>query len=90
MDLMQLQQDELSLPARSLVPMLRGLKPARTDRPRAIERLLSWDFVLDKDSVPAAIYVTWEKHLKLSVRDLLVPGEARTAARRPDRCRPRS
>ena len=29
MDSMQLQQDELSLPARSLVPMLRGLKPGR-------------------------------------------------------------
>ena len=48
MDLMQLQHDELSLPARSLVPLLRGLKPARIDETRAIERLLAWDFVMDK------------------------------------------
>ena len=29
MDMMQLQQDEVSLPARSLVPLLRGLKPGQ-------------------------------------------------------------
>lgn len=28
-DMMQLQQDEVSLPARSLVPLLRGLKPGQ-------------------------------------------------------------
>ena len=77
MDSMQLQQDELSLPARSLVPMLRGLKAGRVDTAGAIERLLAWDFVMDKESIPAAIYAAWERHLKLSVRDLLVSGEAR-------------
>ena len=37
-DMMQLQHDELSLPARSLVPLLRGLQPARRQgesRPRS-------------------------------------------------------
>ena len=58
---MQLQQDELSLPARSLVPLLRGLKPPTDKARQAVERLLAWDFVLDRDSVPAAIYVAWEK-----------------------------
>ncbi len=77
MDSMQLQQDELSLPARSLVPMLRGLKPGRVDTASALERLLDWDFVMDEDGIQPAIYATWERHLKLSVRDLLVPGEAR-------------
>src|SRR5439155_9118947 len=76
MDMMQLQQDELTLPARSLVPLLEGLKPARAQTARAIERLLAWDFVLGKDSMPGAIYATWEKHIKQSVRDLLVPKEA--------------
>ena len=84
MDMMQLQHDELSLPARSLVPLLRGLKPAGVEQASAIERLLAWDFVMNQDSVPAAIYVTWEKHLKLSVWDLLVPQEAtRSCPRRP-------
>ena len=78
MDSMQLQQDELALPARSLVPLLRGLKPARIDEARAIERLLAWDFVMDQNSIPAAIYATWEKHLKLSVRELFMPVKALT------------
>jgi penicillin G amidase len=78
MDSMQLQQDELALPARSLVPLLRGLKPARIDEARAIERLLAWDFVMDQNSIPAAIYATWEKYLKLSVRELFLPAKALT------------
>jgi penicillin amidase len=77
MDSMRLQQDELALPARSLVPLLRGLKPAQNDESRAIERLLAWDFVMEQNSVPAAIYATWEKHLKLSVQELFIPVEAR-------------
>ena len=76
MDTMQLQHDELSLPARSLVPLLRGLKPARIEQAGAIERLLAWDFVMDKGSIPAAIYATWEKHLEVSVHNLVVPKDA--------------
>ena len=51
-DSMQLQQDELSLPSRSLVPMLRGLKPVRVDTAGAAERLLAWDFVMDQGLDP--------------------------------------
>jgi penicillin G amidase len=76
-DSMRLQHDELSLPARSLVPMLRGLKPARAETAAAADRLLAWDFVMGKDSIPAAIYATWERQLKESVRDRLVPADAR-------------
>jgi penicillin amidase len=79
-DSMRLQQDELSLPARSLVPMLRGLEPGRADTAAALERLLAWDFAMGKDAIPAAIYAVWERHLRLSVRDLMVPGEARRLA----------
>jgi penicillin G amidase len=75
MDSMRLQHDELSIPARSLVPLLRGLKPARIEQAGAIETLLAWDFVMNQESIPAAIYAAWEKHLKLSVRDLLVPSK---------------
>lgn len=77
MDSMLLQHDELALPARSLVPLLRGLKPGRADTARAIESLLSWDLVMRKDAIGPTIYAAWERHLKLSVRDLLVPPEAR-------------
>src|SRR5262249_7677671 len=76
-DSMRLQQDELAIAARSLVPVLRGLKAARAETAPAAGRLLAWDFVMDRNSVPAAIYSTWERELKESVRDRLVPADAR-------------
>jgi penicillin G amidase len=76
-DMMQLQHDELSLPARSLVPLLRGLKPGDVPTGQAIDQLLSWDFVLRSDSVPAAIYVAWEHALKAAVWGLVVPRQAK-------------
>ena len=82
-DMMQLQQDELSLPARSLVPLLRGLKPGDGSTAQAIDQLLSWDFVLHRDSVAAAIYVAWELALKAAVWNLVVPAEAKTVFPEP-------
>ena len=76
-DMMQLQQDELSLPARSLVPLVRGLDPAEVKTRQGADRLRAWDFVLDPGSVPAAIYVTWEKAVRRAVWELVVPREAR-------------
>ena len=77
-DMIKLQQDLVSLPARSLVPLLHGLKPASAAIGQALDQLLSWDFVLSRDSVPAAIYVAWERALALEVWSLMVPKEART------------
>jgi penicillin amidase len=78
-DMMALQHDELALPARALVPLLRGLKPAGDRERQAAERLRSWDLVLDRDSVAAAVYVAWEKALKGLVWEVAVPREARPA-----------
>jgi penicillin amidase len=78
LDMMQLQQDELSLPARNLVPLLLGLTPRTDNASEVAQRLLAWDYVLDRDSVPAAIYTTWEKALKEAVWELTVPREARS------------
>jgi penicillin amidase len=71
-DMMRLQTDELSIPARQLVPMLGDLQ-ARGVAEEARRRLLDWDFVLDKESVEAGIYVTWEAQLRRIVRDTMVP-----------------
>ena len=76
MDSMRLQHDELSIPARSLVPLLRGLKPARIDQAGAIEDAPLLGLRDGPRRDPSAIYAAWEKQLKLSVRDLLVPTEA--------------
>jgi penicillin G amidase len=78
-DMERLQHDELSLPARSLVPLLRGKRPHTAEAKEAVERLLDWDFVLGRDSVPAAIYVAWERELRVSLLALMVPREARPA-----------
>lgn len=75
MDMMALQTDELSIPARSLVPLLEELQ---SDVPRVEEarrRLLDWDFVLDRRSVEAGIYVAWERKLGASLRELMIPPE---------------
>ena len=55
-DMAALQQDVVSLPARALVPLLKGLTIADTRVAKARDLLLGWNHVLDKDSVPATIY----------------------------------
>jgi penicillin amidase len=76
-DMMTLQHDELSLPARALVHLLRGLKPSSDRARRAADRLLSWDLVLDEGLVAAAIFVAWEKAVRAAVWELVVPKDAR-------------
>ena len=76
-DMMQLQQDQLAPPARSLVPLLHGLKPSLAETRQAVDQLLSWDFVLSQDSVPATIYVAWERTLARGVWSLVLPNGAR-------------
>ena len=80
-DMMRLQTDELSIPARQLVPLLRYL-PA--DDPRtedARRRLLAWDFVMDAGSVAAGIHAAWEGRLRDRVAERLVPPEGRDLLR---------
>ena len=74
-DMMRLQTDELSLPARQLVPFLDDITASgRVEEARRM--LLGWDFVLGKRSVEAAIYAQWESRLRQAVRDALVPDGA--------------
>ena len=72
-EMTRLQNDDLSIPARSLVPLLRDLNTGVGLSEKARERLLAWNYVLDKDSVPAGIYEMWQRRLQANVRDLLVP-----------------
>jgi penicillin G amidase len=82
MDMVALQHDYLSIPARTLVPLLRPLEatPPEHRNPRVEEarrRLLDWDFVLDPGSVEAGIYVAFERRLLEAAGELFVPPEAR-------------
>jgi len=76
-DMMDLQQDELSLPARTLVPLLKGLRSDEARVQKAMEMLLTWDYVMDKDSIPAAIYTNWVRHLTRNVWEKFIPEKAR-------------
>jgi penicillin amidase len=81
MDMMQLQTDYTSIPARSLVPMLAPLSSRDAATERARLSLVDWNFVLDKNSVPAGIYEAWFRALSASVIDRVVPAPARQGAR---------
>jgi penicillin G amidase len=75
-DMIRLQNDAVSLPARSLVPLLRDLKIDDRVAEQARDALLSWDFSLDENSVAAGIYEMWQRRLVANVRSLLFPKEA--------------
>jgi len=81
-DMMRLQTDQMSIPARTLVPLLRSVHPDRPDVDRARRELLGWDFVLGADSRAAAIYVAWERRLQANMYDRFVPAAARPWFRR--------
>lgn len=76
-DMMRLQTDELSVPARQLVPLLRTLtaQDARVERARRM--LLGWDHVLDRESAAAGVYVEWEAQLRRMMWERTVPPTAR-------------
>jgi penicillin amidase len=79
--MMRLQTDELSIPARTLVPLLEDLSVTDRDAERARRMLLEWDYVLDKNSSEAAIYVAWERRIQRNMHELFVPPPARAFIR---------
>ncbi len=72
-DLMALQFDFLSLPARELTPLLKNLNASDAKTDSAINYLLNWNFVMDKNSTAAAIYSAWEKKMMEKVWAQEVP-----------------
>ncbi len=78
MDMMQLQTDYLSIPARTLVPLLKNVKITDNEKIEdARQLLLNWDYQLNKNSIPAAIYQAWEGRLYSNVRDVMIPEKER-------------
>ena len=81
-DMMRLQNDNVSLLARSLVPLLRGAAVGG-DALKARDLLLAWDFSVDADSVAAGVYEMWQRRLTANMRNLFVPKEAQTFIGQP-------
>jgi penicillin amidase len=76
-EMMRLQNDDLSVAARALTPLLRPVSLTNPASDRARDLLTAWDFVLDKDSTAAAIYAMWNRRLMANTREVVVPGSIR-------------
>jgi penicillin amidase len=71
-DMAELQNDNLSIPARRIVPLLGNLK--LTDKAtQAQAKLAHWNYMLDQDSVEAGIYEMFQRRLLKNVGELVVP-----------------
>lgn len=76
-DMTVLQSNNLSIPARSIVPLLRDTSIPIAASRQAADRLLHWNFLLDKDSVEAGIYEMFQRNLMDNVRATIVPAAAK-------------
>jgi penicillin amidase len=76
-DMMRLQFDYLSTPARALVPLLKDLHATDPKVKQVINALLQWNFVLDKNSIEAGIYMAWEKKISSSMASRIIPPEVK-------------
>ena len=78
-EMTRLQNDDLSVAARALTPLLRHVTLSNPASARARDLLTTWDFVLDKDSVPAGVYAMWQRRLLANAREVIVPAALRKA-----------
>lgn len=76
-DMAALQTDYLSIPARTLVPMLRDVAAGSPSAEDARLRLLEWDFVLGPESVAAGIYAAFEARVMRHVHEAVAPRSVR-------------
>lgn len=84
MDMMQLQTDYLSIPARTLVPLLENVDISDDENAaKARQMLLDWDFRMTKNAIAAGIYREWESRLYDNVRMLHTTDKERDLASIP-------
>lgn len=76
-DMVRLQNDDLTIPARALVPLLKRIELPDARTRQARDLLLAWDAVAGRDSVPAGIFEMWLRRLRADLVELRVPERAR-------------
>lgn len=74
-DMAALQSDYFSIPARTLVPQLQSIQTATELETKAKDTVLNWDYVLNEDSIGAAIYAMWERVLREEAEKTFIPSE---------------
>ncbi len=75
-EMMALQVDYLSVPARILVPMLARLS-LEGKAAKARDLLLNWDHELLPNSIEAGIYVAFERELEKQAEAMFIPEDAK-------------
>ncbi len=75
-DFERLQHDEISIPARELITVLKEVKGARPELLPYIEMLTAWDCALSKDSAAAAFFEVWSTRLTGAVFGPHIPDKA--------------
>ena len=71
-DMKQLQTDIVSLPARTLVPLLKKITLENLEA-MFKDQLINWDQKLDPKSIEAGIYVAWEDEIRKKAHEKFVP-----------------
>ncbi len=74
-DMAALQTDYYSLPASKIVPMLKNISFEDSLVNVAKNMFVGWNFILDKQSIPAGIYVMWEKQIAAMMAQKFIPKE---------------
>ncbi len=72
-DMAKLQSDYMSIPARTLVPLLKKLHSSNEKTESARLLLSNWNYVMESSSVAAGIYAAWEKKISENCLALFVP-----------------
>jgi penicillin amidase len=72
-DMEKLQTDVLSIPARQLCPMMKKLSFQNPLTKKAKNSIANWDYKLERNSVPAAIYNAWEQEIVKEAKENFVP-----------------
>jgi len=72
-DMVSLQQDVLSIPARRLTALLKGLKPRDPSVQPSLALLQGWDGVLSPESEAATLFASWQRVLRQRLNRLFAP-----------------
>ena len=75
-DFQKLQHDELSLPARELTTILRGVNVAKPELKKFVDLLTGWDCVLGRDSNSAVLFEYWLTKLPAAIFKSKIPVDA--------------
>ncbi len=73
-----LQTDYYSIPASRMMPLLSNISFEDDHLQKAKSYLTNWNFILDKNSIAAGIYVAWEKEIATMMGSLLIPAEVKS------------